>query len=82
MIWLSALQKEVLLLVDKLVEEKKTYNEITDILYEHGYMYVVETRNGYTSKTTRKIYKGQEYSFVDIKKKKNGLAYWETIRIS
>ena len=82
MVYLSELQKETLLLVDNLIEEKKTYEEITNILYNKGYMYVVETKNGYTSKTLRKIYKNNEYSFVDIKKRKNGLATWETIKIS
>jgi hypothetical protein len=90
MVWLSDLQKETLLLVDKMIEEKKTFEEISDYLYNNGFMFSVETKNGYTSKTHYRIEKKIEnegkiqykYTFVDLIKRRNGLAYWETIKIS
>ena len=94
MIWLSELQKETLLLVDKMINEGKTFKEIQDYLYDNDYVFSVETKNGYTSKTkysiekiTREIKDGQTYihyenSYVDLIKRRNGLAYWETIKLS
>lgn len=94
MIYLSDLQKETLMLVDNMIEENKTFDEITDYLYNNGYVFSVETKNGYTSKTRFSIEKiihykkdNQEYTkyentFVDLIKRRNGLAYWETIKLS
>lgn len=91
MIYLSNLQRETLLLVDKMIEENKTFDEIQNYLYKNDYIFSVETKNGYTSKTRfsiEKIIKNEdntikyENSFVDLIKRRNGLAYWETIKIS
>ena len=91
MIYLSNLQKETLLLVDKMIEENKTFDEIQNYLYNNDYIFSVETKNGYTSKTRfsiEKIIRNEdntikyENSFVDLIKRRNGLAYWETIKIS
>lgn len=94
MIWLSELHKETLLLVDKMINEGKTFKEIQDYLYDNDYVFSVETKNGYTSKTKYSIEKitryekdGQKYShyentYVDLIKRRNGLAYWETIKLS
>lgn len=87
MIFLNDLQKETLLLVDNLINENKSFDEIIWKLQEKNYFFKVETKNGYTSKTLYMIYKNDEngkeqYSFVDLKKRKNGLAYWETIKLS
>ena len=86
MIYLSDLQKETLMLVDNMINANKTFKEITDYLYNNGYIFSVETKNGYTSKTKFSIYKQEhveyEYTFVDLIKRKNGLAYWETIKLS
>ena len=87
MVWLSNLQKETLLFVDDMIKEDKTFDEIVWKLQELKYYFMVETRNGYTKKNLFKIYKDnadgkEEYSFVDLKKRRNGLAYWETIRLS
>lgn len=91
MIYLSDLQKETLLKVDKMIEENKTFDEILNYLYDNDYMFRVETKNGYTSKTKFEIVKiirnadntiKEEYTFVDLIKRRNGLAYWETIKIS
>ena len=87
MVWLSNLQKETLLLVDKMIEENKTFDEIVWKLQEEKYYFKCETKNGYTKKSLFMIYKDdkngkEEYSFVDLKRRRNGLAYWETIKIS
>jgi len=94
MIYLSELQKETLLLVDKMIDEGKTFKEIQDYLYDNDYIFSQEIKNGYRSKTKYTIEKitmedkdGQTYihyenSYVDLIKRKNGLAYWETIRLS
>lgn len=86
MVFISDMQKKVLFLVDNMINEDKSFNEISNELYNQNYHFMVETKNGYTSKTHFKIYKTingkEEYSFVDLIKRKNGLAYWETIRLS
>ena len=85
--WISDLQKETLILVDSMVAENKTHKEIVEELIKKGYEFMVETKNGYTSKTKMELHKRNnegklENSFVDLIKRRNGLAYWETIRIS
>lgn len=90
MIFLSDLQKETLLLIDKLINENKTFDEIQNYLYSNDYIFSIETKNGYTSKTKFSIEKiirlddnkiKYENTFVDLIKRRNGLANWETIRI-
>lgn len=81
-IYICELQKETLLLVDDLINKNKTHNDIWNVLIEKGYEFMVESKNGYTSKTKMKLYKNGEYSFLDLIKRKNGLAYWETIKLS
>ena len=91
MVFLNNLHKETLLLVDKMIEEKKTFEEIENYMYANGYIFSVETKNGYTSKTKFSIEKvielednrmKYESTFVDLIKRRNGLAYWETINLS
>lgn len=91
MVWISNLQKETLLLVDKMIEENKTFREIENYLYKNDYMFRVEVKNGYASKTKFEIVKiirnedktiKEEYSFVDLIKRRNGLAFWETVKLS
>ena len=94
MIYLSDLQRETLLLVDNMINEKKTFNEIQDYLYNNDYIFSQEIKNGYRSKTKYSIekithyeknnqtYTKYENTYVDLIKRRNGLAYWETIRIS
>lgn len=86
MVYISDLQKETLELVDNLINENKTYNEIIKILYDNGYELRVPTKNGYTSKTRIDLFKEDkqgemEDSFVTVIKRKNGLASWETLRL-
>lgn len=86
MVYISDLQRETLELVDSLINENKTYNEIIKILYDNGYELRVPTKNGYTSKTRIDLFKKDkqgkmENSFVTVIKRKNGLANWETIRL-
>lgn len=86
MFYISGLQKETLELVDSLINENKTYNEIIKILYDNGYELRVPTKNGYTSKTRIDLFKEDkqgkmEDSFVTVIKRKNGLASWETLRL-
>ena len=94
MIYLSDLQRETLLLVDKMIEENKTFDEIQNYLYDNNYIFSQEVKNGYRSKTRFSIEKiihykkdNQEYikyenNNIDLIKRRNGLAYWETIKIS
>ena len=94
MIWLSDLQKETLLKVNDMIEQNKTFDEIQKYLYDNDYIFSQQVKNGYRSKTRFSIEKivhytkdNQEYmkyenTFVDLIKRKNGLAYWETIKIS
>ena len=86
MFYISDLQKETLELVDSLINENKTYNEIIKILYDNGYELRVPTKNGYTSKTRIDLFKEDKHgemedSFVTVIKRKNGLASWETLRL-
>jgi len=84
MVWISDLQRETLLLVDNLISEGKTYEEIKRILWEDkGYTLRVTSKNGYIPKTIVELCDSKgNYSFVDLRKRRNGLATWETIRIS
>lgn len=94
MIWLSDLQKETLLKVNEMIEQNKTFDEIQNYLYNNDYIFSQQVKNGYRSKTRFSIEKIVHYikdnqshikyenTFVDLIKRKNGLAYWETIKIS
>lgn len=94
MIWLSDLQKETLLLVDDMINNNKTFNEIQDYLYNNNYIFSQEIKNGYRNKTRfsiekiikytkdNKEYMKYENTYVDLIKRRNGLAYWETIKLS
>lgn len=87
MIFLSNLQKETLLLVDDLISKNKNHDEIMEKLRKEKYEFIKEIKNGYMSKTKTSLYKRDENgklenSFVDLIKRKNGLANWETWRIS
>lgn len=91
MVYISNLQKETLLKVDEMINENKTFEEISNYLYKNDYTFRVEVKNGYASKTRFEIVKiikndddtiKYEYSFVDLIKRRNGLASWETIRLS
>ena len=94
MIYLSNLQKETLLKVDEMINENKTFDEIEKYLYDNDYIFSQEVKNGYRSKTRFSIekivhyikdnqkYMKYENTFVDLIKRRNGLAYWETIKIS
>ena len=83
MVFITELQQQTLLLVDKLIEEKKTFSEIWTILSDKGYRFRSEVHNGYTIKTKFQLCdKNGNYSFVDLIKRRNGLASWETIKLS
>lgn len=91
MVFISDLQKETLLKVDEMINENKTFEEISNYLYKNDYTFRVEVKNGYASKTKFEIVKiirntddtiKYEYTFVDLIKRRNGLAFWETIKIS
>lgn len=87
MVFISKLQKDTLILVDGMINQNLKHADIVYELQKLGYYFTVETKNGYTSKTKLQIYKQfknekEEYSFVDLIKRRNGLAYWETIKLS
>ena len=57
MVFISNLQKETLLKVDEMINENKTFEEISNYLYKNDYMFRVEVKNGYASKTKFEIVK-------------------------
>lgn len=83
MVFISELQKNTLFLLDDLIDENKTHEEIKNILlYKFNYEFVKEIKNGYMSKTKTKLFKNNENSFVTLIRRRNGLADWETIKLS
>ena len=83
MIYINDLQRKTLLLVDGLIGQGKNFNGIWWVLQEKGYRFEGERRNGYDIKT--KFYlkdANGNGSFVWLKKRRNGLASWETIKLS
>lgn len=82
MVFISELQQKTLQIVDSLIEEGKTHEEIQYVLYSKGYDLVKEIKNGYMSKRETKLYKNGDYSFVDLIRRRNGLADWQTIKLS
>ena len=91
MVFLNELQKETLILVDDMIEKGKTFEEISNYLYDNDYIFRQEIKNGYRSKTKFSIEKiirnengtvSYKNTFVDLIKRRNGLAYWETIKLS
>ena len=82
MVYISELHKETLTKADKLINEGKTFDEIQRYFFDCGYALRVPYRNGYLSKTRVLLYKNGEYSLVDLKKRKNGCALWETVKLS
>ena len=91
MIYLSDLQKETLLKIDDMIEKNKTFEEIEEWLYKNDYIFSIKVKKGYKSKTKftiEKIIRDKEKqtikfesTFVNLIKRRNGLAYWETIKI-
>lgn len=83
MVFINELHRRTLILVNQMVEEKKTFSEIWTILSDKGYRFRGEVHNGYAIKTKFELCdKDGNYSFVDLIKRRNGLAGWETIKIS
>lgn len=83
MVFIHDLQRKILMLLEELIAQNKTFNEIWWELQSRGYRFEGERRNGYDIKT--KFYLKDSNgmgSFVWLKKRRNGLATWETIRIS
>ena len=79
MVFISELQRNTLILLDELIEQNKTHEEITNILlFKYGYDFIKEIKNGYMSKTQTKLYKNKENSFVILIKRRNGKADFET----
>ena len=82
MIWISDLQRKTLLLLDDLINQGKTFDEIWWELQKRGYRFQGERHNGYDIKTRfYLVSENGEPSFVYLIKRRNGLAKWESIRI-
>lgn len=82
MVFISQLQKETLLKVNDLINQNKDFDNIWWNLQKEGYDFIVECKNGYYSKTHYKLYKDNQYSFVELIKRRNGKASWETWKLS
>lgn len=91
MVYFDELQRQTVELVDKLINENKTFDEIETFLLDNGYSFSRKSKNGYFSKKrfsiekiTRYMKDGQNFikydsTLVDLIKRRNGLATWETI---
>ena len=82
MVFINDLQRETLMLLDRLIDEGKNFNEVWWALQSKGYRFQGERRNGYDIKTRFYLLKDGKPSFVWLKKRRNGLATWETIKLS
>ena len=83
MICISNLQRDTLLLADEIIEQGKTFDEVIRWFSDKGYILrVPQTLSGAWSKTIVELCKDGEYSFVDIKKKRNGKCEWQSIALS
>jgi hypothetical protein len=83
MYYISELQKDTLLKADKMIDEGKTFIEVEEWFFKNGYeLRVPRNPSGTLSKTVVELCKDGQYSFVDIKKKRNGDCEWQTIQIS
>ena len=88
MVWLSNLQKDTLFLVDKMITENKTFEEISNYLYNNDYIFSVKNNSKKTFRIEKIIRNKEnntieyENTFVDLIKRRNGLASWETIKLS
>lgn len=89
MVYISKLQETTLKLVDNMINEGKTFDEITDELCKQHYSFMVEKKNGRYNKNHLLLYKmkldgnkivSEDYSFVDLVQKR-GKVTWETIRL-
>jgi hypothetical protein len=82
MIYIHDLQRETLKEADNLINEGKSYDEILHHFFDKKYcLRVPHGANGQPLKTIVKLYKDGVYSFVDIRKKRNGGATWETVKL-
>ena len=90
MVYISKLQEITLKLVDDLINEGKSFNEITDELCKQHYSFRVEKKNGKYNKNHLLLYKmelegnkiiSEDYSFVDLVQKR-GKVTWETVNLS
>jgi hypothetical protein len=83
MVYINDLQRETLILLDRLIDEGENFNEVWWSLQSKGYRFQGERRNGYDIKTRFYLLdKDGKPSFVWLKKRRNGLATWETIKLS
>lgn len=89
MVYISKLQETTLKLVDNMINEGKTFDEITDELCKQHYSFMVEKKNGRYNKNHLLLYKmkldgnkivSEDYSFVDLVQKR-GKVTWESIRL-
>lgn len=89
MVYIDKLQETTLKLVDNMINEGKTFDEITDELCKQHYSFMVEKKNGRYNKNHLLLYKmkldgnkivSEDYSFVDLVQKR-GKVTWETVRL-
>lgn len=89
MVYISKLQETTLKLVDNMINEGKTFDEITDELCKQHYSFMVEKKNGRYNKNHLLLYKmkldgnkivSEDYSFVDLVQKR-GKVTWETVKL-
>ena len=83
MIYLHDLQRDTLKEADNVINEGKSYEEILRYFFDLGYqLRAPHGANGQPLKSITQLYKNGVYSFVDIRKRRNGGAIWETVKIS
>lgn len=89
MVYVDKLQETTLKLVDNMINEGKTFDEIVAELCKQHYYFMVEKKNGRYNKNHLLLYKMQldgnkivseDYSFVDLVQKR-GKVTWESVRL-
>lgn len=80
MIYFSKLQEVTLKKVDDMMNKGLDYQEIYHQLSQEKYRFRVQKKNGRYNYNHLMIYKNDEYSFVDLIKRKNEVT-WETINL-
>ncbi len=90
MVYISKLQEITINLIDNMINEGKTFKEITNELSKQHYSFRLEKINGKYNKNHLLLYKmelegnkiiSEDYSFVDLIQK-NGKVTWETVNLS
>ena len=83
MIFMHDLHRDTLKKADQAINAGRDYMQVLNYFFDMGYqLRAPQGANGRPLKARTMLYKGGVYSFVDIRKTRNGGAIWETVKIS